>query len=135
MRLLLVRDSFTSCSTEGELFINSVPFCNTLEPALGQSSNKYGKGFCIPPGTYSIDFHYSPRFGKYMLTLCGVRGRSGILIHSGNTHKDTVGCILVGKRGGALPLGYSHSTLDSLFDRCLSVLGKESITITITNKK
>lgn len=134
MKLLLVRDSFTSCTTEGELFINSVPFCNSLEPALGQGKNKYGKGCCILPGTYSIDLHYSPKFGKYMLTLCGVPGRSGILIHSGNTHKDTVGCILVGKRGGVLPLAYSHSTLDSLFDRCLSVLGKESITITITNK-
>ena len=134
MKLLLVRNSFTSCTTVGELFINSVPFCTTLEPALGQGKNQYGKGFCIPPGTYSIDFHYSPKFGKYMLTLCGVPGRSGILIHSGNTFKDTFGCILVGKRDGVSTLVHSRSTLDSLFDRCLSVLGKESITITITNK-
>ena len=139
MRLLLVRDSFTSwCSegdlfTEGELFINDVPFCNTLEPAPGKK-DKYGKGCCIAPGTYSVDFHYSSKFGKYMLTLCGVPGRSGILIHSGNTSKDTSGCILVGKRGGVLPLAYSTSTLGSLFDRCLSVLGKEPITITIKNK-
>lgn len=133
MRLLLVRNSFTSSSTQGELFINDVPFCNTLEPALGKKV-KYGKGCCIAPGTYSIDFHYSPKFGKYMLTLCGVSGRSGILIHSGNTSKDTVGCILVGKRGDVLPLSYSYSTLCSLFDRCLAVMGKESITITISNK-
>ena len=38
---------------------------------------KYGKGCCIAPGIYSIDLHYSPKLGKYMLTLCGVRGRSG----------------------------------------------------------
>ncbi len=133
MRLLLVRDSSDSFSTEGELFIDDVPFCNTLEPAIGKKV-KYGKGCCIAPGTYSIDFHYSPKFGKYMLTLCGVSGRSGILIHTGNTFKDTVGCILVGKRGGALPLIHSTNTLVSLFDRCLSVLGKEPITITITNK-
>lgn len=139
MKLLLVRDSSTSCSpdgdlfTEGELFINSVPFCNTLEPAQGNKV-KYGKGCCIAPGTYSIDFHYSPKFGKYMLTLCGVSGRSGILIHSGNTPKDTSGCILVGKRGDVLPLVYSTSTLGSLFDRCLFVLGNEPITITIKYK-
>lgn len=136
---MLIRDSFTSCSsegdlfTEGELFINSVPFCNTLEPAQGKKV-KYGKGCCIAPGTYSIDFHYSPKFGRYMLTLCGVSARSGILIHSGNTPKDTSGCILVGKRGGALPLSYSCITLDSLLDRCLGVIGKEPITITIKNK-
>ena len=138
MRLLLIRGSFPSCSagelfTDGQLFIDSVPFCYTLEPAAGKKS-KYGKGCCIAPGTYSIDFHYSPKFGKYMLTLCGVKGRSGILIHPGNTSKDTAGCILVGKRGGSLPLSYSNITFDSLYDRCLAVLGKESITITITNK-
>lgn len=139
MKLLLVRDSFISCSpegdlfTEGELFINSVLFCKTIEPIQGKKV-KYGKGCCIAPGTYSIDFHYSPKFGKYMLTLCGVRGRSGILIHSGNTSKDTTGCILVGKRGGVLPLSHSRSTLDSLFGRCLDVIGKEAITITIKNK-
>lgn len=139
MKLTLVRDSFISCSPEGdlfiegELFINSSPFCNTVEPAQGKKV-KYGKGCCIAPGTYSIDFHFSPKFGKYMLTLCGVSSRSGILIHSGNTPKDTSGCILVGKRGGVLPLSYSRSTLDSLFDRCLEVIGKEPITITIKNK-
>lgn len=133
MKLLLVRDSFSSRSTSGQLFINSVPFCYTLEPAQGEKV-KYGKGCCIAPGTYSIDFHYSPKFGKYMLTLCGVRGRSGILIHPGNSFKDTIGCILVGKRGCSPLLSSSHTTFVSLYDRCLSVLGKESITITITNK-
>ncbi len=133
MKLLLVRNSFSSCSTEGELFINSVPFCNTLEPALGKKV-KYGKGCCIAPGTYSIDFHYSPKFGKYMLTLCGVSGRSGILIHSGNTPKDSSGCILVGKRENVGVLANSRDTLNMVFDRCLKVIGKEPITIMIKNK-
>lgn len=133
MKLMLVRDSFSLSSTGGVLFVDSRPFCNTLEPAIGKKV-KYGKGCCVAPGIYSIDFHYSPKFGKYMLTLCGIRGRSGILIHSGNTPKDTSGCILVGKRGDVLPLAYSHSTLDSLFDRCLEVIGKEPITIIIKNK-
>lgn len=130
---MLIRDSFSPVSTDGILFVDGFALCNTIEPAIGKNV-KYGKGCCIAPGTYSIDFHYSPKFGKYMLTLCGVSGRSGILIHSGNTSKDTTGCILVGKRGGALPLSYSRITLDSLFDRCLAVIGKEPITITIKNK-
>lgn len=130
---MLVRDSFSSNSTDGVLFVDSCPFCNTLEPAQGKKV-KYGKGCCIAPGTYSIDFHYSPKFGKYMLTLCGVVGRSGILIHSGNTPKDTSGCILVGKREECGRLWYSGSNLDKLFDCCLHALSREPITITIKNK-
>lgn len=130
---MLVRDSFSLSSTDGVLFVDSRPFCNTLEPAIGKKV-KYGKGCCIAPGIYSIDFHYSPKFGKYMLTLCGVRGRSGILIHSGNTPKDTVGCILVGQRENIGVLSNSRSTLDKVFDRCLDAIGKESITIIIKNK-
>lgn len=133
MKLMLVRDSFSSSSTDGVLFVDSRPFCNTLEPAIGKKV-KYGKGCCVAPGIYSIDFHYSPKFGKYMLTICGVRGRSGILIHSGNTPKDTVGCILVGKREECGHLSYSGSNLDKLFDCCLEAISKEPITIIIKNK-
>lgn len=130
---MLVRDSFSSNSTDGVLFVDSRPFCNTLEPAQGKKV-KFGKGCCIAPGLYSIDLHYSPKFGKYMLTLCGVRGRSGILIHSGNTPRDTVGCILVGKREECGRLSYSGSNLDKLFDCCLEAISKEPITIIIKNK-
>ena len=133
MKLMLVRDSFSSSSTDGVLFVDSRPFCNTLEPAQG-TKVKYGKGCCIAPGIYSIVFLYSPKFGKFMLTLCGVRGRSGILIHSGNTPKDTAGCILVGKRDKCGLLSCSRSNFDKLYDLCLHAIGKESITIFIKNK-
>lgn len=130
---MLIRDSFSSDSTDGILFVDGNAFCNTLEPAIGKKV-KYGKGCCVAPGIYSIDFHYSPKFGKYMLTLCGVRGRSGILIHSGNTPNDTSGCILVGQRENIGVLSNSRSTLDKVFDCCLDVIGKESISIIIKNK-
>lgn len=132
---MLIRDSFSEGSTAGVLFIDSCPFCNTLEPAISIGKKvKYGKGCCVAPGIYSIDFHYSPKFCKYMLTLCGVRGRSGILIHSGNTPNDTAGCILVGQRENIGVLSNSRSTLDKVFDRCLEVIDKEPITIIIKNK-
>ena len=130
---MLIRDSFSSVSTDGILFADGLALCNTLEPAIGKKV-KYGKGCCIAPGIYSVDFHYSPKFGKYMLTLCGVRGRSGILIHSGNTPKDSAGCILVGMRENVGVLANSRDTLNMVFDRCLQVIGKEPITIIIKNK-
>lgn len=135
MKLTLERDTFGYNGTFGVLSVDGIPFCNTLEPCLGitEKFGKYGRGACIKPGTYSIDFHYSPKFKRYMMTLCGVLGRSDILIHSGNTISDTVGCILVGKLE-SFHLVYSRKNLDALYDKVLSVIGKEPVTITIKNK-
>lgn len=135
MKLTLERDTFGNGCTLGVLSVDGERFCNTLEPALGRSDygGKYGRGACIPPGTYSIDFHYSAKFKRYMMTLCGVPHRSGILIHSGNTAQDTVGCILVGKLD-SYSLSYSRKNFDALYDKVLSVIGKEPVIITIKNK-
>lgn len=135
MKLTLERDTFSSLGTLGVLFVDGERFCNTLEPCLGTTKKygKYGRGACISTGTYSIDLHYSPKFKRYMLTLCAVPQRSGILIHSGNTVEHTAGCILVGKLRSAHLID-SRITLDSLFDKVLSVVAKEPITITIKNK-
>ena len=136
MKLTLERDTFSSLGTLGVLFIDGERFCNTLEPCLGitKKYGKYGRGACISPGTYSIDLHYSPKFKRYMLTLCAVPLRSGILIHSGNIVEHTEGCILVGKREECGRLSYSGSNLDELFDCCLEAISKEPITIIIKNK-
>lgn len=50
---------------------------------------------CIPVGEYLMVWGWSPRFKKNFWRI-GVPGRTGILIHKGNTLKDTSGCILVG---------------------------------------
>lgn len=55
---------------------------------------------CIPEGMWHVAHGYSPRFKKTMLRLDDVQGRQGILIHSGTTTSDTLGCILVGRRSG-----------------------------------
>lgn len=49
----------------------------------------------IPKGTYPLSFTYSPKF-KCALPLISVPKRVGIRIHSGNTYKDSTGCVLVG---------------------------------------
>lgn len=50
---------------------------------------------CIPVGEYLMVWGWSPRFRRNFWRI-GVPGRTGILIHKGNTLKDTSGCILVG---------------------------------------
>jgi len=70
----------------GELFINDMFVCNTLE-------NKYK---LINRGLYNLRSDItSPKF-KMKLPRLEVEGRSGILIHAGNRAEDTEGCILVG---------------------------------------
>ena len=128
MKLVLKRDYFSLSAVGGVLYVDGVRCCDTLEPAIIEG---YGKGSCIKPGTYSIDYHYSPKFRKYMLTLCGVKGRSGILIHTGNTSIETTGCILVGVRQNNGLLVSSRVVLNSLLERVFEAMKFSPITITI----
>ena len=72
-----------------------------------KSKKVYSKT-AVPTGTYEITLSIiSPRFSKkpayqkickgYVPRLLGVPGYEGVLIHIGNTDKDSSGCILVGK--------------------------------------
>ena len=87
----------------GNLYVNGIFFCTTIE--------NYKKS--IPRGVYSLDFTYSPKF-KRKLPLLIVPKRVGIRIHSGNSSKDSSGCILVGKRDGYYTIQNSKMTLESL---------------------
>ena len=55
----------------------------------------------IPKGDYSIERRNSMRFGA-VVEVKYVSGRSDILFHSGNTYRDTNGCILLGRVFGKL---------------------------------
>jgi hypothetical protein len=69
----------------GDIAINEKWVCDTLEPLN-----------CIPIGIYQLSISKSPKFGKYLVHVDNVYQRDGILIHAGNTVKDTEGCILPG---------------------------------------
>jgi len=51
----------------------------------------------IPYGVYKVRKTLSPKYRRYMWELQNVPGYQGIRIHSGNTEKDTEGCLLFGR--------------------------------------
>ena len=93
--------------TIGKLYIDGEYFCDTLEDkdrgltdgmTVSEISKiKIKKETAIPTGTYKVTITYSNRFKKNMPLINNVKGFEGIRIHSGNTDKDTEGCILVGQ--------------------------------------
>lgn len=103
MNLLLQRRYKKQKYTIGKLYIDSHYYCDTLEDTdrfLTRYSNPADKvpgETAIPYGTYQVIMAYSPKFRRQLPLLLNVPLFSGILIHSGNTNKDTRGCILCGK--------------------------------------
>ena len=98
------------------------PFCDTLEPPRRNLLNggKWDKRLkvkgmtAIPEGRYLMRFTYSPKFGKRLFQLMDVPLFDGIRIHSGNSVKDTQGCILVGNNTKVGRLENSRAVLFKL---------------------
>ena len=94
-----------------------------------KAKKKYGET-AIPTGIYTVLLTYSPKYKQVMPLVNKVKGYSGIRIHSGNTSKDTLGCILVGKNTKVGMVTDSRNTYNALFKR-LQQKGSNKITIEI----
>ncbi|QOR57635.1 putative transpeptidase [uncultured phage cr130_1] len=141
MEILLQRVAKKDKYTIGKLYINNLYFCDTLEDTdrgltlsmteqLIKSNKVYGET-AIPTGIYRIVISYSNRFKKLMPLLLNVPGFSGIRIHTGNTEKDSLGCILVGKNKAIGKVLESRDTYNKLFSILQKANEKEIIKITI----
>ena len=136
-KLLLVRKVDTNCDyTTGVLYIaknnpaatmngKRIMFtqqCDTLEPQwrdLKKEKKVRGKT-AIPEGEYKIVMSPSSKFHRNMPYLKNVPQFEGIMIHPGNTVKDTIGCILVGVKSGT---GLLVSRIT--FEKIMKILNSE----------
>lgn len=139
MRLTLIRIANKPTYCIGKLYIDGEYFCDTLEDVdrgLDDSMDeseilklKVKGQTAIPTGIYTILLTYSPKYKRIMPLVNNVKGYSGIRIHSGNTHKDTEGCLLVGKNKEVGKVLESRATYNALFKRLNQTNGKIIIKI------
>ena len=149
MKLTLKRIEKTPQYTLGNLYIDNVYFCDVLEDTdrgLKQSdplnvikSKKIYGETAIPSGTYDVTLDIvSPKFkAKLWAKFCdgklprliNVPGYEGVLIHVGNTVRDSSGCLLVGKKNGKGTISDSTVTFRALYDKLKQA--NENISITI----
>lgn len=106
LTLIRLRSNSKLDSIQGELFVNGLFFCHTIERFTTR----------IPTGRYPLIVSYSPRFKCMLPLVSSVKGRIGIRIHSGNTSKDSKGCILVGRLDSDFTIINSRATLHLLLD-------------------
>ena len=107
VNITVTRTTKRETYTIGKMYVNGKWFADTLEDCdrgLTQSMPlseirriKMMHETAIPTGTYRVIVNMSPRFRRLLPRLLDVPGFEGVLIHRGNTDKDTSGCILVGE--------------------------------------
>lgn len=142
MQITVTRHSPRPGYTIGRMDINGIKFSDTLEDTdrgLTQDMQLdeikrikvYGKT-AIPKGTYKVSVQYWQKHKIYVPFIHDVPGFTSILIHSGNTPEDTLGCILVGENTIKGRLTNSRPYMTRLTKLCQEAIRRgEPVRITI----
>lgn len=152
MNLLLRRLNDDGTATIGALFVNGEWVCDTLEDTFRPVKKKHETR--IPAGRYKLELKPvgASRFDdsakamlgeghKGMVRLVDVPGFSEVLIHWGNFHTDTSGCILVGLGDGFDDAGKhmvqrSRDAYRKIYPIiATSILARERVSLTIHNEE
>ena len=127
MKLELKRLHRTNNSTIGELYVDGVFECYTLEDK--EREVKIKNETAIPKGVYIVGITLSNRFKRMLPILMNVPNFEGVRIHSGNSNHDTEGCVLVGTTRSVDYISNSRKAFDKLFAKMKTA---KNITITIS---
>lgn len=149
MDLTLKRIARRETYTIGHLYIDGKYFCDTIEdkdrglrqdlPASVNKAKKKDKETAIPTGRYKVTLEVkSPKMSQrpaydfcngYVPRLLNVPAFEGVLIHIGNTARDSAGCILVGKNTQVGKVLESTATFKEFYKRLKEA--KDNIYITV----
>jgi hypothetical protein len=120
MNIFIEEIGTTPNSTASQLFIDGKPFCFVVED--GHRDKKVASETRIPPGRYQVVKRTEGRFyekykadfkHQFALHIINVPGFEYILLHIGNTIKDTKGCLLVNRNIGINPITGNYQGTDS----------------------
>ncbi len=142
MEILIDRKWKKPGYTIGILSVDGKRLCESLEDTdrgltqdmtLTEIMKRKVKGqTAIPSGRYRVNITYSPRFRRDLPILVDVPGFDGIRIHSGNTAKDTEGCLLPGRNTVKGMVTDSRHWFGVLYDKIRKALNsKDNVYITI----
>ena len=154
MKILVDRKWKRETYTIGKLYVNGKAFCETVEdkdrhltqnmPLAEIREVKVADVTAIPTGTYNVrmdvaspkyslkPWYFSNCHGGKLPRLENVPGFSGVLIHCGNTAKDSSGCVLVGRNTAVGMVTDSKNTFLKLYNKMWEAYKKgEKIEITI----
>ena len=129
-RARIRRIESTDEGVRGIMTVDGLACCLTIErPWLDNKPNVS----CIPAGTYLCRRVHSPTFKK-TFEVVDVPGRTHILFHSGNTMKQSKGCILPGSKFGELDGLAAVLSSGAAFAKLMAVMeGEEAFLLKITN--
>lgn len=154
MKILVDRKWKRETYTIGKLYVNGSAFCETVEdkdrhltqnmPLAKIREVKVADVTAIPTGTYNVrmdvvspkyslkPWYFSNCHGGKLPRLENVPGFSGVLIHCGNTAKDSSGCVLVGRNTAVGMVTDSKNTFLKLYNKMWDAYKKgEKIEIVI----
>lgn len=141
MNLTLTRTVLSPDYTMGEMAVDGVPTCVTLELPVKDGL----PGSAIPEGTYPVVLAPSPKFeaspepwvqlyAAQMPHIICIPNRTLIMIHWGNVEADTDGCILVGQRAETGFIANSRLAFAALFVKIQAGVRSGGCTITVSTQ-
>lgn len=130
MELRVERHWYSRKSTIGQLYVDGVYECFTLEDVVRPAGVKVPGATAIPAGRYQVIIDYSERFGRPMPHILNVPEFTGIRIHPGNTAADTEGCLLVGQNRLTDDITQSRNAFDEFLPKLEVALSQGDVFIT-----
>lgn len=141
LELVLYRGQKTNTYTEGELYINGVFFCYTIEDKVRAKVGMWNKLLkvyaetAIPYGKYPVLVTWSNRFKRMLTGIFAVPDFDGIRMHNGTSAKSSAGCVILSyKRMGPGWVVNDVSAMNELCNRVTEAQKTSKIFITITDK-